>query len=367
MLKKSSKIYLAGHTGLVGSAIHRKLIETGHENIITLTLEELNLMDPIATEKFFIQEKPEYVILAAAKVGGIMANNKYRADFLYENLLIQNNVIYQCYKNKVKKLIFLGSSCIYPQNAPQPLKEDSLLTSELEYTNEPYAIAKITGIKLCESFNLQYGTNFIALMPTNLYGPGDNFDLEKSHVFPAIIRKLHLGKCLINDNMDGIRKDLDKYPVEGITGSSSKNEILNKLNKYGIQKKNGKVSIVFWGTGSPKREFMHSSDLANACIFVLENLDFIDLVDDPSKFHQTVKNIRNTHINIGTGSDLTIKELVELAKVIIAYNGIIEWDPSMPDGTARKLMDVSKINALGWKASISLTEGIKSVYSWYSQ
>jgi GDP-L-fucose synthase len=367
MLEKSSKIYIAGHTGLVGSAIHRKFVEKGYHNIIFRTIKELDLMDSDATKNFFTHEKPEYVILAAAKVGGIMANNTYRADFLFENLLIQNNIIYQCYKNHIKKLIFLGSSCIYPKNAPQPLKEDSLLTSELEYTNEPYAIAKITGIKLCESFNLQYGTNFISLMPTNMYGPGDNFDLEKSHVFPAIIRKLHLGKSLLNNDMDGIRKDFNKYPVEGINGLASETDLLEKLNKYGICKRDGTVSVTFWGTGSPRREFMHSEDLANACLFVLENLDFRDLVDDPSKFKRTVKDIRNTHLNVGTGRDLTIKELVEMIGGIIGFRRQIEWDHKMPDGTTQKLMDVSKINALGWKASIPLSDGIKLVYDWYTQ
>lgn len=367
MLEKSSKIYIAGHTGLVGSAIHRKFIEKGYHNLVYRTIEELNLMDPDATENFFRKEKPEFVILAAARVGGIMANNLYRADFLYDNLLIQNNVIFQCYKNHIRKLIFLGSSCIYPKNAPQPLKEDYLLTSELEYTNEPYAIAKITGIKLCESFNLQYGTNFISLMPTNMYGPGDNFNLEKSHVFPAIIRKLHLGKSLLNNDMDSIRKDFNKYPVEGINGQAPESDILEKLDKYGIRKRNGTVKTVFWGSGSPRREFMHSDDLASACLFVLENLEFKDLVDDPSKFSRTVKDIRNTHLNVGTGTDLTIKELVELMSGIIGFRGEIEWDHNMPDGTAQKLMDITKINALGWKALISLEEGVRLVYEWYSK
>jgi len=265
----------------------------------------------------------------------------------------------------VKKLIFLGSSCIYPKNAPQPLKEDSLLTSELEYTNEPYAIAKITGIKLCESFNLQYGTNFIALMPTNLYGPGDNFDLEKSHVLPAIIRKLHLGKCLLNQDMEAVRKDLDKHPVLGNTGKSPEKDILNSLEKFGIRRKGENVSVSFWGTGTPRREFLHSDDLAGACVYVFENLDFKDLVDDPSKFDRVVKDIRNTHINIGSGTDLSIRELVEMVKNIIGYRGIIEWDSSLPDGTGQKLMDVSKIRALGWKDTIPLDAGIKSVYADY--
>jgi GDP-L-fucose synthase len=364
-MNKNSRIYLAGHLGLVGSAINRKLISAGYTNIVFRTIHELDLKDAYATDKFFTDEKPEYVILAAAKVGGIMANNQYRADFLYENLLIQNNVIYQSCKHKVKKLIFLGSSCIYPKNAPQPLKEDSLLTSELEYTNEPYAIAKITGIKLCESFNLQYGTNFIAIMPTNLYGPGDNFDLEKSHVLPAIIRKLHLGKSLLNKDMEAVRKDFDKRPVMGLTGKSTDKEILKCLEKFGIKRSDEKVSVSFWGTGTPRREFLHSDDLAGACVYIFEKLDFKDLVDDPAKFDLVVKDIRNTHINIGSGTDLTIRELVEMAREIIGYQGIIEWDTTLPDGTAQKLMDVSKIRSLGWKDTIPLKTGISAVYSDY--
>jgi GDP-L-fucose synthase len=364
-MKKTSKTYLAGHTGLVGSAIFRKLTSSGYTNIVHRTFEELDLKDPMATEAFFEKEKPEYVILAAAKVGGIMANNQYRADFLYENLLIQNNIIFQCYKYHIKKLIFLGSSCIYPKNAPQPLREDSLLTSELEYTNEPYAIAKITGIKLCESFNLQYGTNFISLMPTNLYGPGDNFDLEKSHVLPAIIRKLHLGKSLLNKDMAAIRKDFDKHPVMGHSGKSPEKDIIETLEKFGIKRSGENTCVSFWGTGKPRREFLHSDDLAGAVVYVFENLDFKDLVDDPSKFDRVVKDIRNTHINIGSGTDITIRELVEMAKEIIGYEGIIEWDTTLPDGTGQKLMDASKIRSLGWKNTIPLNTGIAGVYKDY--
>jgi len=364
-MNKTSKIYLAGHLGLVGSAINRKLVSSGYTNILTRSIGELDLKDPIATEKFFASEKPEYVILAAAKVGGIMANNQYRADFLYENLLIQNNVIFQCYNHKIKKLIFLGSSCIYPKNAPQPLQEDSLLTSELEYTNEPYAIAKITGIKLCESFNLQYGTNFISVMPTNLYGPGDNFDLEKSHVLPAIIRKLHLGKCLLNNDMEAVRKDFDKHPVTGVTGRSPETEILQTLEKFGIKGKGENLRVGFWGTGTPRREFLHSDDLAGAVVYVFENLDFKDLVDDASKFDRVVKDIRNTHLNIGSGADLSIRELVDIVKEIIGYQGKIEWDTTLPDGTGQKLMDGSRIRALGWKDTIPLKTGIAGVYKDY--
>ncbi|MCF8380839.1 MAG: GDP-L-fucose synthase [Bacteroidales bacterium] len=365
MIKKTSKIYIAGHTGLVGSALTRNLQKHGYNNLVFRTIEELNLMDYNAVEAFFMSEKPEYVILAAAKVGGIIANNVYRADFIYQNIQIQNNVIFHCHKYGVKKLVFLGSSCIYPKNAPQPLKEDSLLTSDLEYTNEPYAIAKIAGIKMCESFNLQYGTNFISVMPTNLFGPNDNFDLEKSHVLPAVIRKLHLGKCLENNDMNAIRNDLNKFPIEGIDGKAEEKDILGKLSKYGVKKQNENVSVEFWGTGKPKREFLHSDDLADAVIYIFENLNFEDLVEDKSLFSQEVKNIKNTHINIGRGTDITIKNLVEMISKIVGYSGKIEWDSSKPDGTSQKLMDVSKLNKLGWKEKLGLEEGIRLVYGEY--
>ncbi len=367
MIPKDAKIYVAGHTGLVGSALRRNLESRGYNHLILRNFEELDLMDNEAVKNFFASEKPEYVILAAAKVGGIVANNIYRADFIYDNIQIQNNVIYHSYKNKVKKLIFLGSSCIYPKNAPQPLKEDYLLTSELEYTNEPYAIAKIAGIKMCESFNLQYKTNFISVMPTNLFGPNDNFDLEKSHVLPAVIRKMHLGKALAEGNMESLKKDLDKYPVEGTDGSADESKIIEKLKKYGIRKENDTVCIRFWGSGSPRREFLHSDDLADAVIYIFENIDFADLVEDKSQFEQEVKNIRNTHINIGRGTDVTILELVELIKDVVGYTGKIEWDRSKPDGTPRKLMDVSKLNSLGWKPKLSLEEGIRRVYEYYRE
>ncbi|MFW5820133.1 MAG: GDP-L-fucose synthase family protein [Bacteroidota bacterium] len=367
MIPKDAKIYVAGHTGLVGSALTRNLESRGYNNLLLKQYEELDLMDYQAVENFFKKEKPEYVILAAAKVGGIVANNVYRADFIYNNIQIQNNVIYHSYKNGVKKLIFLGSSCIYPKNAPQPLKENYLLTSDLEYTNEPYAIAKIAGIKMCESFNLQYNTNFISVMPTNLFGPNDNFDLEKSHVLPAVIRKMHLGKALQNDDMAALKKDLDNYPVEGIDGSASESMIMDKLGKYGIRKEGDKVFIQFWGSGSPRREFLHSDDLADAVIYIFENIDFEDLVEDKSKFEQEVKNIKNTHINIGRGTDVTIIDLVNLIKDVVGYTGEIEWDRSKPDGTPRKLMDVSKLNSLGWKPKLSLEEGIRQVYEYYSE
>lgn len=383
-MNKNSKIYVAGHRGLVGSAIIKNLVSKGYTNIITRTHKELDLINQKAVEEFFEKEKPEYVILAAAKVGGIVANNTYRADFIYENLQIQNNVIHQSYVHGVKKLLFLGSTCIYPKNAPQPMSEDSLLTSPLEYTNEPYAIAKIAGIKMCESYNIQYGTNFISVMPTNLYGPNDNFDLETSHVLPALIRKIHLGKCLEENNWESIKNDLNKNPIEGINGSNSENQILEKLNSYGIEivvsselqveKENttnyslqtthneqSKVAIEIWGTGEPRREFLYSEDMADACVFLLENRDFKDTYTSNSK------EIRNTHINIGTGKDISIKELAELIKNIIGFKGELYFNTEKPDGAMKKLTDVSKLNSLGWKYKMDLESGIKEMYKWYLQ
>lgn len=366
-MKPNSKIYIAGHLGLVGSALTRNLTKKGYTNIIGRSIDELNLMDFEAVGKFFQEEKPEYVLLAAAKVGGIVANNTYRGQFIYENLQIQNNVIHQAYLNGVKKLLFLGSSCIYPKACPQPIQEEYLLTDILEYTNEPYAIAKIAGIKVCESYNLQYGTNFISVMPTNLYGPNDNYDLEKSHVLPALIRKMHLGKCLMKNDWKAIRSDFNRLPVEGINGEAAESEILEKINKYGVQKVGERVSVKLWGTGSPMREFLHSDDMADACVYMLENIDFKDLVENRK---QTVgelaeKEIRNTHINIGTGRDQTIKELAHLVKSIVGFEGELEWDTTKPDGTKRKLLNVDKLHALGWKETISLEQGIRSVYEDY--
>jgi len=359
------KIFVAGHDGLVGSAIMRKLRKEGFSNIATRTLKELDLTDQKATVDFFEKEKPEYVFLAAAKVGGIMANNTYRAQFIYENIQIQNNVIHQSYLNKVKKLLFLGSSCIYPKNASQPMKEEYLLTSELEYTNEPYAIAKIAGIKMCESYNIQYGTNFISVMPTNLYGPNDNYNLETSHVLAALIRKMHLGKCLENDNWTAIRKDFDKNPMEDIEDNATNSEILEKLSKYGIEtireissNPRNQCVITLWGTGNPRREFLHVDDMANACVYIMENVDFSDLL-------KGMKNIKNTHINIGCGEDQSIKELAELIKRILGYNGHIHWDTTKPDGTFQKLMDVSQLKALGWERKINLKNGINCTYDKY--
>jgi GDP-L-fucose synthase len=301
-LKKDSKIYIAGHRGMVGSAIYRKLQEKGFTNFVLKTSKELDLRNQQAVADFFATEKPEYVFLAAAKVGGIVANNTYRADFLYENLAIQNNVIHSSYENKVTKLMFLGSSCIYPKLAPQPLKEDSLLSGFLEETNEPYAIAKIAGIKLCEAYRTQYGCDFISVMPTNLYGPNDNYDLQNSHVLPAMIRKFHEAKT--SDNQE----------------------------------------VNLWGTGSPMREFLHADDLAEACVYLMENYSEAGF------------------INIGTGIDITIKELAETVKEIVGFEGNINWDTTKPDGTPRKLMDVSRLHAQGWKHKIELKEGIGLAY-----
>jgi len=438
-MNHNSTIYLAGHRGLVGSAIHRRLQEKGYTNILTRTSKELDLTDQKAVSAFFEQEKPEYVILAAAKVGGIMANNKYRAEFIYDNIQIQNNVIHQSYVNGVKKLLFLGSSCIYPKNSPQPMKEEYLLTDELEYTNEPYAIAKIAGMKMCESYNIQYGTNFISVMPTNLYGPNDNYDLETSHVLPALIRKMHLGKCLENNDWESIRKDLNKNPISGIDGNANEEEILDILKKQGIeptnqpinqstnssprsvspssnrssaQSFNRSVVINLWGSGTPRREFLHSDDMADACVYLMENTNFADLAEysipkekqtkeinelinqakdiqknslnhsitpssnrsiaqsfnrssTPSLYRSIDIPIRNTHINIGTGKDISIKELAEMVKEIVGFQGKIEWNTDMPDGTYQKLLDVAKLNGLGWKKKIALKAGIEGAFKSY--
>jgi len=354
-MEKESKIYIAGHRGLVGSAIVNNLNLKGYTNLIFKTHAELDLTNQSDVETFFIKEKPEYVILAAAKVGGIVANNRYRADFIYENIMIQSNVINQSYLHGVKKLLFLGSTCVYPKNTSQPMSEDSLLTSTLEYTNEPYAIAKIAGIKMCESYNLQYGTNFIAVMPTNLYGPNDNFDLEKSHVLPALLRKIYLGKCLKNKDWKSIRSDFDKNPIERVTGLSSNEAILEILAKYGVKED----VIDIWGSGNPKREFLWSEDMADACIFLFENRDF------EQTFSDVDQEVKNTHINIGTGIDISIKELAEQIKITIGYKGSFNFDISKPDGTMRKLTNVSRIHALGWKHTVSLDKGVEKMYAWY--
>ncbi len=353
----NSKIFVAGHRGLVGSAIVRSLKKKGYTNIIEKTRGDLNLLDQVAVKAFFEAEKPDYVILAAAKVGGIVANNVYRADFIYENIQIQNNVIHNAFLAGVKKLLFLGSSCIYPKACPQPIREDYLLTDTLEYTNEPYAIAKIAGIKMCESYNVQYGTNYISVMPTNLYGPNDNYDLEKSHVLPALIRKMHLGKCLMDNNWAAIDADLNNKPVEGISGNNSQDEKIAILSKYGILADNSGVSIKLWGSGNPRREFLHSDDMAEACVFAMNNIEFSDLAGDGE--------VRNTHINIGVGEDLSISELAHLVKEVVGFKGILLWDSTKPDGTFQKLLNVDKMKSLGWEATIPLKEGITEVYQNY--
>lgn len=358
MMDKNSRIFVAGHRGLVGSAIVRQLEKKGYNNIIIKTRAELDLLDFVAVNAFFETKKPQFVFLAAAKVGGIMANNIYRGQFIYENLQIQNNIIHAAYLNKVSKLLFLGSSCIYPKNAQQPLQEDYLLTDALEYTNEPYAIAKIAGIKMCESYNLQYGTNFIAVMPTNLYGLNDNYDLEKSHVLPALIRKMHLGKALRENNWNAIKDDLSKCPVENVDGNCTKNVIIDLLARYGITKENDMVNITLWGSGKPMREFLHSNDMAEACLFVMENIDFDNVKGEG-------KECRNTHLNIGYGKDISIHDLALLIQRIVGFKGTLLWDASKPDGTMRKLMDIRKLYSLGWKANISLEEGITDVYQQY--
>lgn len=359
-MNKDSKIYVAGHRGLVGSAIIKNLAAKGFTNIIFRTHAQLDLTDGNAVAKFFEQEKPDYVFLAAAKVGGIVANNTYRGEFIYDNLMIQNNVVHQSYLHQVKKLMFLGSTCIYPKNCPQPMKEEYLLTDVLEYTNEPYAIAKIAGIKLCESYNIQYGTNYTSVMPTNLYGPNDNFDLEKSHVLPALIRKVHLGKALENDNWDVITKDLNRLPVNGINGSSSKDDILQVLANYGVNLgDNSKVSVEIWGSGKPMREFLWSEDMADACVFLMEKIDFTDT--HPAD----AKEIRNTHINIGTGIDISIAELAHLIKKTIGFQGEFFFNSDKPDGTLKKLTNVDKLNGLGWKHTVALETGVNIMYDWY--
>ena len=368
-MNKESKIYIAGHLGLVGSAIWKSFLAKGYSNLVGRTINELNLLDQQAVEQFFAAEKPEYVVLAAAKVGGIIANNTYRGEFIYENLQIQNNVIHQAYLHGVKKLLFLGSTCIYPREAPQPMPEDSLLTGVLEYTNEPYAIAKIAGLKMCESYNQQYGTNFIAVMPTNLYGPNDNFDLEKSHVLPALIRKIHLGKCLEEGNWDAIRADLNKRPIEGVDGKRPNVEILQILSKYGVLPgggTDGGCSVEIWGSGAPMREFLWSEDMADACTFLMEHTNFNEIV----KIGQEAGNkaeIRNTHINIGTGHEISIKDLAQLIKEKIGYQGNLVFNTQKPDGTMRKLTDPSKLHSLGWKHTVTIEEGIERLYNWYQQ
>ena len=370
-LDKNSKIYVAGHHGLVGSAIWNNLKSRGFENLVGRSHKELDLMDPVAVRRFFDEEQPDAVVLAAAHVGGIMANLHYRADFIYQNLQIQQNVIGESWRHGVKKLLFLGSTCIYPREAPQPMTEDCLLTSPLEYTNEPYAIAKIAGLKMCESFNIQYGTNYIAVMPTNLYGPNDNFHLENSHVLPAMIRKIHLAKCLNEGDWEAVRKDIDLRPVtlrEGeqvvrIDGQSSEADILRVLLHYGIEPN----AVTLWGTGRPMREFLWSEEMADASVHVLLNVDFKDTYDTSVKNADGITEIRNCHINVGTGKEISIREVAELIQKEIGFRGEIRWDASKPDGTLKKLTDVKKLHNLGWHHKIEIDEGIHRLYNWYKQ
>lgn len=358
-MDKNAKIYIAGHLGMVGSAIHRNLLAKGYTNFIFRSYEELDLSRQADVEAFFEKEKPDYVFVAAAKVGGIVANNTYRAQFIYENLMIQNNIIHAAYLSKVKKLLFLGSSCIYPKNAPQPLKEEYLLTGLLEETNEPYAIAKIAGIKMCENYYRQYDCDFISVMPTNLYGPNDNYDLEKSHVLPALIRKMHLGKCLEQGDWGAIRKDFDKRPIEGIDGQNSKDEILNILGKYGIisTSTSSSTSVTLWGTGNVYREFLHVDDMADACVHIMQNVSSEKLYSE----------LQQTHINIGTGVDLSIRELAETVKQVVGFEGKLDWDTSKPDGTIKKQLDVELLYKAGWESRMKLVSGIEEVYINYKR
>ena len=390
MLDKNSKIYVAGHNGLVGSAIWNNLKARGYNNLVGRSHKELDLTDQVAVKQFFDEERPDAVVLAAAFVGGIMANSLYRADFIMMNMKIQCNVISEAYAHGVKKLLFLGSTCIYPKNAPQPMKEDCLLTSPLEYTNEEYAIAKIAGLKMCESYNLQYGTNYIAVMPTNLYGPNDNFHLENSHVMPAMMRKVYLAKLIHDGDWEKISIDLDKRPVEGVNGSglmvngSERQKVLEVLAKYGIFDN----KVVLWGTGTPLREFLWSEDMADASVHVLLNVNFSDIIgiEKYSSVHYGASTdgavdrnhsagrggaipklgeIRNCHINVGTGKELTIRELSELVVKAVGFEGTVEFDASKPDGTMRKLIDVSKLHSLGWTHKVEIEDGVNRLFNWY--
>ena len=365
MLDRNSRIYVAGHRGLVGSAIWKNLEQRGFTNLIGRSHQELDLLDGVAVRNFFDRERPEAVILAAAHVGGIMANLRYRADFIWQNLQIQQNVIGESFRHGVKKLLFLGSTCIYPREAPQPMTEDCLLTSPLEYTNEPYAIAKIAGLKMCESFNIQYGTDYMAVMPTNLYGPNDNFHLENSHVLPAMIRKIHLSKCLYENNWEAVRIDLDRRPVRKmdrtVDGHSSEEDIMSVLGSYGISA----GTVTLWGTGSPMREFLWSEDMADASVHILLNVRFEDTFDPSRKNSNGITEIRNCHINIGTGEEISIRETADKIARETGFKGEIRWDTSKPDGTLRKLTDVSRLHSLGWHHKVGIDEGISRLYKWY--
>ena len=378
-LDRNSRIYIAGHRGLVGSAIWNNLQQRGFSNLVGRSHKDLDLLDGVAVREFFDREKPDAVVLAAAHVGGIMANLQYRADFIWQNLQIQQNIIWESFRHGVRKLLFLGSTCIYPREAPQPMTEDCLLTSPLEYTNEPYAIAKIAGLKMCESFNIQYGTNYIAVMPTNLYGPNDNFHLENSHVLPAMLRKIHLAKCLMQGDWDAVRKDLTLRPVSipahmagnerMADGASSEHDILAVLAHYGITPD----AVTLWGSGKPMREFLWSEEMADASVHVLLNVDFKDIsslcatdADGKAKMNADgITEIRNCHINVGTGKEISIREVAEKVMLETGYTGELRWDASKPDGTLRKLTDVTRLHNLGWHHKIEIDEGIHRLYRWY--
>ena len=367
MLNFSSKIYVAGHRGLVGSAIWKNLMEKGYTNLVGRTHKELDLTDQLAVRRFFDEECPNAVVLAAAHVGGIMANSLYRADFIMQNMQMQCNVISEAYAHGVEKLLFLGSTCIYPKEAPQPMTEEALLTSPLEYTNEPYAIAKIAGLKMCESFNLQYGTNYIAVMPTNLYGPNDNFHLENSHVMPAMMRKIYLAKLLHDGDWAKIAADLNKRPVFNVNVNENDNQkVMEVLARFGIYDN----KVVLWGTGKPLREFLWSEEMADASVYVLLHVDFKDIIEiekysTGSAAIPSLGEIRNCHINVGTGKELTIRELSELVAKTVGFTGTIEFDASKPNGTPRKLIDVSKLHRLGWHHKVEIEEGVQRLFEWY--
>ncbi|MFA5688369.1 MAG: GDP-L-fucose synthase [Kiritimatiellales bacterium] len=366
----NARIYIAGHLGLVGGGIWRAFERHGYTNLIGRSIDELDLIQQQAVDEFFAAEKPEYVVLVAAKVGGIHANNIYRGQFIYENLMIELNVIHAAYKHGVKKLLFLGSSCIYPRLAPQPISEEALLTGPLEPTNEPYAIAKIAGIRLCDAYNRQYGTNFISAMPTNMYGPGDNYHPENSHVLPAMIRKMHLAKSLENEDFDELMRvyarelSVVRCQSAGTVPAAQQpdnRELMEWLAKSGITQseignRKSAICLSLWGTGTPLREFLYSDDLAEACLFLVEKVNYSDLA-----FTDASGTVQS-HINIGSGKEAAIREIAETVKEVVGFQGEIAWDSSQPDGTPRKLMDSSRINTLGWTPQISLKEGIARAY-----
>ena len=355
-MKKNSKIYIAGHKGLVGSALYRRLKNEGYSNLIVRNHSDLDLTRQKEVEAFFQLEKPDRVFLAAAKVGGIMANDTYPAEFIYTNLAIQNNIIHAAWQTGVRRLLFLGSSCIYPRKCPQPMKEDYLLTGLLEPTNEPYAVAKIAGIKMCQAYNRQYGTQYLCVMPTNLYGPNDNFDLETSHVLPALIRKFHLAKLAHHKDWEKIKKDEQKY---GLIPEEIKQSIGFSLSFSGNQKlaSGSNPTVLLWGSGNPRRELLHVDDLADACIY-LSRLE--------ENILQKIHEMKYTPLlNIGYGKDRTIKEIASIVSEVVGYKGDVSWDQSKPDGTPQKLLDISQIKKMGWKPTIDLRNGIRSVYEWY--